>query len=232
MNLAWLWTSMPVCALTAPCPSDDEADTMCVVKCSGAAPCQCSPGGVYTAPPGRMTTSSPPPDRAYPIPPVTWSVCPTAWVCHAIRPALRLLGRGRDRRWSGRGERVPLAGLNPRPEFRAALDKRTGGKIGSTPAGATRNRGTAAGYEIERKRRAWFGTSVRKQHYACGECPSRTLPDTFGSYRATSAGKTPEISSTGVVRTQAAISSPTMADARRDSVCAIGDRRHRVVVPP
>ncbi len=99
-------------------------------------------------------------------------------------------------------------------------------------AGATRNRGAAAGYEIERKRRAWFRASVRKQHYACGECPSRTLPDTFGSYLATSVGKTPEISSTGVVRTQAAISSPTMADARRDSVCAIGDRRHRVVVPP
>jgi hypothetical protein len=52
----------------------------------GAAPCQCfSPGANHTTSPGRMSSMGPPQRCARPTPDVTIRVCPSGWVCHAVR---------------------------------------------------------------------------------------------------------------------------------------------------
>src|SRR5262249_57584306 len=59
-----------------------------VMKCSGAAPCQChSPGGVRTVSPGRITITPSARETTRPMPSVTCRVCPTACMCHAVRAA-------------------------------------------------------------------------------------------------------------------------------------------------
>ena len=59
----------------------------------GAAPCQChSPGGVWTVSPARISRTSPPRAWIRPTPSVTWTICPTAWACQALR-ALARTGR-------------------------------------------------------------------------------------------------------------------------------------------
>src|ERR1017187_1669856 len=59
---------------------------MCVMAVVGAAPCQCfSPGGNQTMSPGRISSIGPPQRCARPQPAVTMSVCPSGWVCHAVR---------------------------------------------------------------------------------------------------------------------------------------------------
>src|SRR5208282_1417609 len=53
---------------------------------SGAAPCQCfSPGGNQTTSPGRISSMGPPQRCARPQPVVTIRVCPSGWVCQAVR---------------------------------------------------------------------------------------------------------------------------------------------------
>src|SRR5579871_1700676 len=59
---------------------------MCVMAVVGVAPCQCfSPGGNQTTSPGRISSMGPPLRCAHPHPAVTMRVCPSGWVCHAVR---------------------------------------------------------------------------------------------------------------------------------------------------
>src|SRR5437764_15031448 len=53
---------------------------------SGEAPCQCfSPGGIHTVSPGRISLIGPPLVWTRPTPETTNSVCPSGWVCQAVR---------------------------------------------------------------------------------------------------------------------------------------------------
>src|SRR5881227_2253015 len=59
---------------------------MCVIAVVGVAPCQClSFGGHQTTSPGRISTFGPPSLCTHPHPDVTIRVCPSGWVCHAVR---------------------------------------------------------------------------------------------------------------------------------------------------
>src|ERR1035437_7332161 len=59
---------------------------MWVMAVVGAAPCQCfSPGGNQITSPGRISSTGPPQRSTRPQPPITISVCPSGWVCHAVR---------------------------------------------------------------------------------------------------------------------------------------------------
>src|SRR5882762_7610667 len=50
------------------------------------APCQCfSFGGHQTTSPGRISSFGPPSLCTHPQPDVTIRVCPSGWVCHAVR---------------------------------------------------------------------------------------------------------------------------------------------------
>src|SRR3954447_14909069 len=50
------------------------------------APCQCfSPGGNQTTSPGRTSSAGPPSRWTQPQPAVMMSVCPSGWLCHAVR---------------------------------------------------------------------------------------------------------------------------------------------------
>src|SRR3954451_10356342 len=52
----------------------------------GEAPCQCfSWGGIHTVSPGRISRTGPPLACTRPTPEMTKSVCPSGWVCHAVR---------------------------------------------------------------------------------------------------------------------------------------------------
>src|SRR5438105_11031575 len=57
-----------------------------VIAVVGDAPCQCRlPGGIHTTSPGRISSTGPPSICTRPTPAVTMSVCPSGWVCHALR---------------------------------------------------------------------------------------------------------------------------------------------------
>src|SRR3954453_19061864 len=59
---------------------------MWVMAVAGEAPCQCfSPGGDQTTSPGPTPPPGPPHRWARPRPAVTTSVCPSGWVCQAVR---------------------------------------------------------------------------------------------------------------------------------------------------
>src|ERR1700761_9452993 len=52
----------------------------------GEPPCQCfSPGGIHTTSPGLISWIGPPLVWKRPTPWITYSVCPSGWVCHAVR---------------------------------------------------------------------------------------------------------------------------------------------------
>ena len=59
---------------------------MCGMAVAGAAPCQCfSPGGNQITSPGRISSIGPPQRCTRPQPAVTIKVCPSGWVCQAVR---------------------------------------------------------------------------------------------------------------------------------------------------
>src|ERR1017187_242504 len=59
---------------------------MCSMPCSGVAPCQCfSPGGIHTVSPARTGRIGPPQVCTWPMPEVMCNVCPSGWVCQAVR---------------------------------------------------------------------------------------------------------------------------------------------------
>src|SRR5690349_14365363 len=59
---------------------------ICSSACSAVAPCQCfSPGGIQTVSPARISRIEPPQVCTRPTPDVTKSVCPSGWVCQAVR---------------------------------------------------------------------------------------------------------------------------------------------------
>src|SRR5207245_8259732 len=59
---------------------------MCVMAVVAVAPCQCfSFGGHQTTSPGRISAFGPPSLCTHPHPDVTIRVCPSGWVCHAVR---------------------------------------------------------------------------------------------------------------------------------------------------
>src|SRR5471030_817971 len=59
---------------------------MCSMPCSGVAPCQCfSPGGIQTVSPARTGRIGPPQVCTWPMPEVMCKVCPSGWVCQAVR---------------------------------------------------------------------------------------------------------------------------------------------------
>ena len=52
----------------------------------GVAPCQCfSPGGIEITSPGWISSIGPPSCCTHPKPAVTIKVCPSGWVCQAVR---------------------------------------------------------------------------------------------------------------------------------------------------
>src|SRR5450830_1619974 len=59
---------------------------MCSMPCSCVAPCQCfSPGGIQTVSPARTWRIGPPQVCTWPMPDVMCKVCPSGWVCQAVR---------------------------------------------------------------------------------------------------------------------------------------------------
>src|SRR5207302_4428896 len=67
-------------------PSSASWTAMWVMAVVGPAPCQCfSPGGNQTTSPGRISSTGPPHRWARPQPETTISVCPSGWVCQAVR---------------------------------------------------------------------------------------------------------------------------------------------------
>src|SRR5947209_16731657 len=59
---------------------------MCTMPVFGPAPCQCfSPGGIHTVSPALISRIGPPFACTRPTPEMTCSVCPSGWVCHAVR---------------------------------------------------------------------------------------------------------------------------------------------------
>src|SRR6266567_3564690 len=59
---------------------------MCVIAVLEVAPCQCfSPGGPQTTSPGRISSFGLPSLCTHPHPEVTIRVCPSGWMCHAVR---------------------------------------------------------------------------------------------------------------------------------------------------
>src|SRR5260370_38599474 len=69
----------------------------------GLAPCQCfSAGGIHTVSPGRISRIGPPQVCTRPSPATTWRVCPSGWVCHAVRaPGSKLTRAARMRAGAG-----------------------------------------------------------------------------------------------------------------------------------
>src|SRR4051794_9821623 len=67
-------------------PSSCSKMAMCVMAVVDVVPCQCfSPGGHQTTSPGRISSFGPPSLCTHPHPDVTIRVCPSGWVCHAVR---------------------------------------------------------------------------------------------------------------------------------------------------
>src|SRR5262252_842634 len=67
-------------------PSRCSWIAMCVMVVVGLAPCQCfSPGENQITLPGWASSIGPPSRCTRPQPAVTIRVCPTGWVCHAVR---------------------------------------------------------------------------------------------------------------------------------------------------
>src|ERR1700733_1533785 len=59
---------------------------MCVIAVFTVAPCQCFlPGGHQITSPGRISSLGSPQHCVQPHPAVTINVCPSGWVCHAVR---------------------------------------------------------------------------------------------------------------------------------------------------
>src|SRR5579871_1850173 len=59
---------------------------ICDIAVVAVAPCQCFlPGGHQTTSPGRITSFGSPQHCVHPHPEVTINVCPSGWVCHAVR---------------------------------------------------------------------------------------------------------------------------------------------------
>src|SRR2546421_1677399 len=97
---------------------------ICVIAVVGAAPCQCfSPGEIHTTSPGWISSILPPSRCTRPHPLVTIKVCPSGWVCQAVRApgskvtlaALTLAGSERSN--SGSTRTVPVNhSAGPLPE--------------------------------------------------------------------------------------------------------------------
>src|SRR5947207_10655697 len=69
----------------------------------GPAPCQCfSFGGIHTVSPALISRTGPPFACTRPTPEMTCSVCPSGWVCHAVRaPGSKLTRPARIRAGAG-----------------------------------------------------------------------------------------------------------------------------------
>ena len=67
-------------------PSSDSWIAMCVMAVVGVAPCQCFwPGGHHRTSPVRISTIGSPSHCVQPQPDVMISVCPSGWLCQALR---------------------------------------------------------------------------------------------------------------------------------------------------
>src|SRR6266404_4872578 len=86
---------------------------ICVMAVVGDAPCQCfSPGANQTTSPGRISSIGPPSRCAQPQPNVTINVCPSGWVCHAVRaPGPNVTLAPRTRAGSGASNRGSMRTL-------------------------------------------------------------------------------------------------------------------------
>src|SRR4029453_17059440 len=79
-------TCSPQSASGRSSPGTASVMDRCVMKWSGAAPCQCHwSGGVETMSPARISSTAPPRDCTSPLPSMTYRVWPTAWACQAVR---------------------------------------------------------------------------------------------------------------------------------------------------
>src|SRR5580693_3202494 len=67
-------------------PSSFSTIAICDIAVVAVAPCQCFlPGGHQTTSPGRISSLGSPQHCVQPHPEVTINVCPSGWVCHAVR---------------------------------------------------------------------------------------------------------------------------------------------------
>src|SRR5215467_2615546 len=86
---------------------------MCVIAVVVVPPCQCfSFRGHQTTSPGRISTFGPPSLCTHPHPDVTIRVCPSGWVCHAVRaPGSNVTLAPRARAGSGASNRGSIRTL-------------------------------------------------------------------------------------------------------------------------
>src|SRR5919197_889975 len=91
-------------------PSSASWMAICVMAVVGVAPCQCfSPGGHQTTSTGRISSLGPPSLCTHPHPDVMISVCPSGWVCHAVRaPGSNVTLAPRARAGSGASNRESM----------------------------------------------------------------------------------------------------------------------------
>src|SRR5712692_10256347 len=83
---AWYCSSLTFSIQLTVLPSRCSKMAMCVMPVVDVAPCQCfSRGGHHTTSPGRISSFGPPSLCIQPHPEVTIRVCPSGWMCHAVR---------------------------------------------------------------------------------------------------------------------------------------------------
>src|SRR3954449_11915793 len=123
----------------------------------GEAPCQCfSPGGSQTVSPGRISMIGPPFVCTRPTPETTNKVCPSGWVCHAVRAPGSKATRAELTRAGPGGVLIGSCQTVP---VNQSLDAR---RVGREPAPASR-----CGEPNRWVRAAWGGSRRERYPWCC-----------------------------------------------------------------
>src|SRR5208283_1040062 len=82
----WYCSSLTFSIQSTALPLSFSTMAICDIAVVAVAPCQCFlPGGHQTTSPGRISSLGSPQHCVQPHPEVTIKVCPSGWVCHAVR---------------------------------------------------------------------------------------------------------------------------------------------------
>src|SRR6266849_5656494 len=86
LNTLWYCSSLTCSIQLTALPLSFSTMAICDIAVADVAPCQCFlPGGHQTTSPGRISSLGSPQHCVQPHPEVTINVCPSGWVCHAVR---------------------------------------------------------------------------------------------------------------------------------------------------